>query len=130
MGVAVMAAVRSLAGVVSVFAVLAILATAVAGAPAIARADAPTTEDEPPLISAEVRAGYGIAVGGGAGRASLRGSPLVLAAGVAIAVRDEPRMSGYGGLIVETLDRTGIGGEAGVTLEPRARLRLRAGGIA
>ncbi len=85
---------------------------------------------EPALITAEVRAGYGVSIGGGAGRASLRGSPLVLGARVAIAIREEPRMSGYGGLLVETLDRTGVGGEAGVVLEPSRLVRLRAGAIA
>src|SRR4051794_23066535 len=127
MAVAVMTPVGSLAGVMPVLAGVAIAAPI---APPAAPADGRSTADEPPPISAEVRPGYGVAVGGGAGRASLRGSPLVLAARVAVAVRDEPRMSGYGGLIVETLDRTGVGGEAGVTLEPRVRLRLRAGGIA
>ena len=87
-------------------------------------------DPEPALVSAEIRAGYGVAAGGGAGRASVRGSPLVLAARVAIAIRAEPRVSGYGGLVLETLDRTGAGGEAGLALEPTPRLRLRAGAIA
>ncbi|HVV83436.1 MAG TPA: hypothetical protein VHE35_10210 [Kofleriaceae bacterium] len=87
-------------------------------------------DDEPALISAEVRAGYGVAVGGGAGRASVRGAPLVLGARVAFAVRDQPRLSGYGGIIVETLDRTGVGGDGGIVVEPRPRLRLRAGAVA
>ena len=87
-------------------------------------------DPEPALVTAEVRAGYGIAAGGGAGRASVRSSPLVLAARVAVAIRDQPRMSGYGGLVLETLDRTGVGGEAGLVLEPSLRTRLRAGAIA
>lgn len=102
--------------------------------PAIAAADADTLDardhDEPALVRAEVRVGYGLAVGGGSGRASVRGSPLVLAARAAVAIREEPRMSGYGGLVVETLDRTGIGGDAGVSLEPSPRNRLRAGAVA
>jgi hypothetical protein len=103
--------------------------------PTLARADGPATargadDDVPSLYSAEVRAGYGVAMGGGAGRASVRGSPLVLAARVAIAIREEPRLSGYGGLIVETLDRTGVGGEGGVVLHPTARTRLRGGAVA
>ena len=100
--------------------------------PVIAASDVGThdRDDEPALIRAEVRAGYGLSVGGGAGRASVRSSPLVLSARAAVAIREEPRMSGYGGLVVETLDRTGVGGEAGVTLEPSARNRLRAGAIA
>jgi hypothetical protein len=85
---------------------------------------------DPALITAEVRAGYGLLVGGGAGRASVRSSPLVLAARVAVAFREEPRMLGYGGLVLETLDRTGVGGEAGVALEPGRAVRLRGGAIA
>jgi hypothetical protein len=112
--------------------VLAVLLVANVVHPMIARADprVSSADDEPALITAEVRVGYGVSAGGGAGRASLRGSPLVLAARVAVAIREEPRMSGYGGLVVETLDRTGIGGEAGVALEPTRKTRLRAGAIA
>ena len=86
--------------------------------------------DEPALWTAEVRTAYGVLVGGGSGRASVRSSPLVLAARVAWAFNDQPRLAGYGGLVVETLDRTGVGGEAGVVLQPSARARLRAGAIA
>jgi hypothetical protein len=101
-----------------------------AAAPSLARADGPADGDEPALVTAEVRAGYGVSMGGGSGRASVRGSPLVLAARLAIAVREEPRMSGFGGLVVETLDRTGVGAEGGVVLHPTVRTRLRAGGVA
>lgn len=87
-------------------------------------------EPDPALVTAEVRTGYGIAAGGGAGRSSVRSSPLVLGARVAVAINDEPRMSGYGGLILETLDRTGVGGEAGLELAPSTRARLRAGVVA
>ena len=107
--------------------VLAVLTVALAPRPAAA---GDRDDDEPALVSAEVRAGYGVSVGGGAGRASLRGSPLILAARVAVAIRDQPRMSGYGGLVIETLDRTGVGGEGGITLEPSIRTRVRAGVIA
>ncbi len=116
-----MAAVPRPAASIALFALLALPAAAQAGG---------VGDDEPALVQAEVRVGYGVSLGGGAGRASLRGSPLVLAARLAIAIRDQPRMSGYGGLVVETLDRTGVGGEAGVTLEPSARGRLRVGAIA
>jgi hypothetical protein len=90
---------------------------------------APVSADDA-LASAELRVGYGLATGGGAGRASVRGSPLVLTVAGALAIRDQPRVSGYGGLIIETLDRTGAGGEAGLMLTPDDGLRVRAGVIA
>jgi hypothetical protein len=82
------------------------------------------------LASAELRLGYGLATGGGAGRASVRSSPLVVSATGALAIRDQPRLYGYAGLLIETLDRTGVGGETGVMVIPDERLRLRAGAIA
>ncbi len=85
---------------------------------------------EPGLATAEVRLAYGLAAGGGSGRATVRGSPLVLTAAAALAVRDQPRISAHAGLLVETLDRTGAGGEAGLTLTPRDDVRLRAGVVA
>jgi hypothetical protein len=85
---------------------------------------------EPALFDAEVRISYGLATGGGSGRASFRDSPLVLAASGSMAIRDQPRTHGYAGIVVETLDRSGIGGEGGLMLMPSERLRLRAGAIA
>jgi hypothetical protein len=81
-----------------------------------------------PLWSAELRAGYGVAVGGGAGMASLRGSPITLELTGAIAVREEPHLYGFGGLVVETGDRSAAGLVGGVRLDPRfAGLRLSGG---
>jgi hypothetical protein len=85
---------------------------------------------EPALATAEVRLGYGLATGGGAGRAAMRTSPLMLTFGGAIAIRDQPRTSGYVDVVIETLDRTGAGGEAGLMLTPSDKVRLRAGAIA
>jgi hypothetical protein len=93
---------------------------ALAGATTVAHAD-------PALVNAEVRMSYGLATGGGAGRASFRDSPLVLSASASLAIRDQPRTHGYAGIVVETLDRSGIGGEAGLMLFPSERVRLRAG---
>ena len=95
----------------------------VVAAPAVTRA-------EPALASAELRLSYGLASGGGAGRATVRASPLVIAVGGAIAIRDQPRTSAYASVVIETLDRTGAGGEAGLMLTASERFRLRAGGIA
>ena len=102
---------------------LAIVTVLLALAPSAVRA-------EPVLVTAEVRLAFGLATGGGAGRASMRASPLVVAAGGAVAVRDQPSTAAYANLVVETLDRTGAGGEAGLMLTPSDRFRLRAGAIA
>lgn len=107
---------------------LVVLAPLLVAAPV--RAGERAADDEPPLVTAEVHAGYGMAIGGGAGRAAVRGSPLLLGVRAAVAFRDQPRASGFAGLRVETLDRTGVGGEAGISLEPSSRVRLRAGGVA
>ncbi len=84
----------------------------------------------PGLTTAELRVAYGLAAGGGAGRSTLRGTPLVLTAGASLAIRDRPPTSAYVAMVVETLDRTGAGGEAGVLLTPTTRTRLRAGAVA
>ena len=83
-----------------------------------------------PLWQAEVRAGYGIAVGGGGAQMSARPSPLTLAGTVAFAFNEDPPLAGYGGLAVETLDRNAVGSVFGVQLWPHdSHLRLAAGGI-
>jgi hypothetical protein len=82
-----------------------------------------------PLWQAEVRAGYGIAMGGSGEWVSKRPTPLTLAAIARFAVHDEPALAGYGGLLIETLDRNAAGAVFGVQLTPRnGALRLSAGG--
>jgi hypothetical protein len=82
-----------------------------------------------PLWQAEARAGYGIAMGGSGSGMSTRATPLTLAAIVAFAFQDDPPLAGYGGLLVETLDRNAVGTMFGVTLAPHgSRLRLSGGG--
>jgi hypothetical protein len=71
-----------------------------------------------PLYEAELRVGYGISVGGGQGMTATSATPLTLAALGSIAINDEPRVSAYGGLVVETLDRSSAGVMAGVRLSP------------
>jgi hypothetical protein len=83
-----------------------------------------------PLWQAEVRAGYGVAVGGSGTRMSKRASPLSLAAVAAWAFNEDPLVYGYGGLIVETLDRNEAGATFGVRLSPHgSRFRLAGGGV-
>jgi hypothetical protein len=84
-----------------------------------------------PLWQAELRAGYGIALGGAELEMSRRPTPVTVTAAVAIAINDTPRLFGYGGAVVETLDRSGAGAVAGVELQPRdGRRHLAGGGIA
>jgi hypothetical protein len=83
-----------------------------------------------PLWEAELRAGYGVSVGGAGERMSTRATPLTLEASVAFAFNDEPRLAGYGGLTVETVDRNGVGTVFGVILTPHdSHLRLAGGGV-
>lgn len=83
-----------------------------------------------PLWQAEARLGYGVAVGGSAARMSTRSSPLSIAAIASLEFDDEPPLYGYGGLIVETLDRNEAGATGGIRFQPRdSRLRLAGGGV-
>lgn len=82
-----------------------------------------------PLAQVELHAGYGIAVGGNGDQMSRRPTPLTLSALIAIAVNDAPPLSGYGGLVVETLDRNAAGAAFGVEFHPRGtKLHLAGGG--
>ncbi|MGN6107006.1 MAG: hypothetical protein ACTHU0_18010 [Kofleriaceae bacterium] len=80
-----------------------------------------------PLWEAELRMGYGVTVGGGDGMTSQRASPLTIAATGAVAIREQPAVAAYGGLVVETLDRNSVGAIGGVRLTSGA-LRLSGGG--
>jgi len=82
-----------------------------------------------PLWDAELRLGYGVAVGGGGGMTSTRPTPLTVAGLGSMVFDDEPRLSGYGGVTVETLDRNSIGTLFGVKIAPEgSHLRLSGGG--
>jgi hypothetical protein len=82
-----------------------------------------------PLWQAEVRAGYGIAMGGSGEWLSQRPTPLTLAMIARFAFNEDPPLSGYGGLLIETLDRNAAGAVFGVQLTPAGSpLRLSAGG--
>lgn len=81
------------------------------------------------LGEAELRLGYGIAVGGGeGGMTTKRPTPLTITALGAIATSDEPHTSAFGGFVIETLDRSSVGVTAGVRLQPTRAIRLAAGG--
>jgi len=86
--------------------------------------------DEPSLISIEVRGGYGLSVGGGAGSTNYRLSPVTLSVLGEIAVQTQPWTTIYGGLIMEGSDRAAVGVSAGVRAQPPgSRLRIGAGGV-
>jgi hypothetical protein len=82
-----------------------------------------------PLWQAEVRAGLGIAAGGTGIAMSRRPSPFTLAAVAVFAFNEDPPLAGYGGLMVEMLDRNAVGTVFGVQLTPHgSHLRLSGGG--
>ncbi len=86
----------------------------------------------PALVTAEVRAGAGLAVGGGAGQSQWRQSPVTVGALADFAILTEPWTTLYGGAIVEGGDRVTAGITGGVRLWPGhgAGGRLAAGGVA
>jgi hypothetical protein len=100
-----------------------VLVVAALGArPAAAAADS--------LWQAELRAAYGLAMSGAGAEMSTRTTPLTLAAVVTFAFNEEPALAGYGGLVIETLDRNAAGVLFGVQLTPgHSWLRLAAGGV-
>lgn len=59
-----------------------------------------------------------------------RPSPLTIHATAAVATRVDPPLAVVGGLLVETLDRTGVGVTAGLQLSPGSTVRLGLGGAA
>jgi hypothetical protein len=84
-----------------------------------------------PLWDAELRLGYGLALSGNGQMTTARTTPLTIAAVGSYLLREDPALSAYGGLVVETLDRNSLGGLAGVKVAPaHSHLRLMAGGIA
>jgi len=92
------------------------------GAAHVARAEPQSMWD------AELRLGYGVAVGGNQGMTTTRSSPLTIAAMASYAIEQDPPLSLYGGATLETLDRTSVGTVFGVKLTPDSPLRVSAGG--
>jgi len=82
-----------------------------------------------PLWQLELHAGDGLAFSGSGDQMRWRSTPLTLTASVAIAVLDEPALAGYGGLVIETLDRNAAGLVFGVELHPHhSHLHFAGGG--
>lgn len=100
-----------------------------------------------PLWEAELRLGYGVALEGGGATTTTTDdtalgaeptmptpspdtpAPLTFSAIGAVAIRDQPRMSAYGGLVIEHRNDTGVGVTAGVRVHPGdGGFRLMAGG--
>ena len=82
-----------------------------------------------PLSEAELRLGYGIAVAGSGAMTSARATPLTLTATGSIAIGELPPLAAFGGVVVETLDRSSAGATGGVRLTA-GPLRLAGGGTA
>ncbi len=96
------------------------------------------------LWEAELQLGYGVTRRGGAEPPTTDGAmrggdaemsatttgPLVFSAIGSVAVSDDPPALAFGGLTVETLDRSSVGVIGGIRLEPtQLPVRLRGGGI-
>ena len=104
-----------------------LLSAIFAAAARVAAAD-PATFEEPSLWDVQVRGGYGVELDGGQGPVGARPSPLTVQAAVSVAVVDEPRLYGYGGMMVETLNRGSVGAIGGIELRPDGSAFHVAGG--
>jgi len=74
---------------------------------------------DPPLWSLELRFGKGLEMGGGGAMTTTRAAPLTVSAIVAIAVRAEPWVNAYGGMVAELIDRNAFGAVAGLQMPVR-----------
>ena len=85
------------------------------------------------LWEAEVRAGYGLALGAESGMdtsASKRPSPLTLTVLGSMEISDEPILSTYGGFAIETIARNTFGFVGGLRVAvPGTPVRIAAGGV-
>jgi hypothetical protein len=104
----------------------------------VAEADTP-----PPLYGVELKVGYGVEMGGnGAGVSSssksmtdapsssgmvAKTTPITISGILAIAIREQPWINAYGGMVAETIDRNAIGAVAGLQL-PISGTPLRVAG--
>jgi hypothetical protein len=123
-----LAAVAAVGAIIAVGDVVALGVLGALGALALVATTPPCAAD--PLWQAEVHAGYGIAVGGSGARMSRRPSPLTLSALASFALDEDPPLWGYGGLVVETLDRNSAGAAFGIEVRPHgSRLRFSGGGV-
>jgi hypothetical protein len=81
-----------------------------------------------PLWDAELRLGYGFEMVGGDNMTSAHSAPMTIEGVAAYAINDDPWLYGYGGFLLETVDRNSIGTTAGIQLASGA-LRARIGGV-
>jgi hypothetical protein len=79
------------------------------------------------LWEAEVRAGYGVAMTSTEGTMSARSSPLTVEATGSLAINEDPSVSAVAGVVVETLNRSGVGAIVGARLDS-GPIRLSGGG--
>lgn len=84
-----------------------------------------------PLWEAELRMGYGVSMGKETDMSTThRTTPLTLEATGAIAISDEPEVSTYGGILVETVQRNSFGFVGGVKLRvPEMPVHVAAGAV-
>lgn len=85
---------------------------------------------DPSLWDGELRLGYGVALGDDGGKTmTTRSSPLSIAAIASVYINDDPPLSAFGGLTLETIDRNSVGAVAGIRLSPDGTaLRFAIGG--
>jgi hypothetical protein len=81
-----------------------------------------------PLWDAELRLGYGFEMVGGDNMTATHSAPMTIEGIAAYAVNDDPWLYGYGGFLLETMDRNSIGSTGGIQLASGA-LRARIGGV-
>ncbi len=93
----------------------------------VAGAD-PQPQSQPPLWDAELRLGYGFEMIGGDNMTAAHSAPMTIEGIGAYAINDDPWLYGYGGFVIEAVDRNSIGGTAGLQLGA-GTLRARLGGV-
>lgn len=82
------------------------------------------------LWEAEVRVGYGVATGSENDEPAKKTTPVTITAVGAMAISDDPKMSVFGGVTVETVQRNAFGFVGGLRfLVPGTPVHLDAGGV-
>ncbi len=85
-------------------------------------------EKSPPIYSVELRIGKGVEMGGSGEMTTTRGAPMNVSCIVAIAIRDQPWVNAYGGMIAELVERNAVGAVAGLQMPvENTPLRVAAG---
>ncbi len=84
----------------------------------LAGAASASSDEQPPLFAIEARISGGMALGGGAGKAVERVSPLSIGFLGELTLESEIRLTLVLGLYYEGVDRAAVGGIAGVRVHP------------